>query len=150
MLSFIMCCGSFIFMKYVFYAKGHANVLGTHRNTLELTSDSELSRSGDCIVGVACDFDLAQIQKMLSFDRLRMTMSVEVVDGKDVSDFVEFNVNKDFNSFSEIVLRLGDFVSDRTLGTGCSKSAKMLSRELINRMVDPSARMEVVLESLEE
>ena len=42
-------------------AFGHKNVRATHRTTLEITKDEELSVRGDCIVAVAADkgfFDL--------------------------------------------------------------------------------------------
>ncbi|HIG98004.1 TPA: DUF371 domain-containing protein, partial [Candidatus Woesearchaeota archaeon] len=45
-------------MKYIFTAHGHPNILATHRTTLEITKDSELTTRGNCVVAVAADFSL--------------------------------------------------------------------------------------------
>ena len=36
----------------VFFAKGHKNVLSTHKTTFEVTKETELSKRGNCIIAV--------------------------------------------------------------------------------------------------
>ena len=130
-------------MKYTFNAYGHPNMRGQHRNTLEFIKEKELSVNGDCIIGIGADFKYSEIKKLLCYGKLRMTLAV----GK-FSDVVEFEVNKNFGSKSEIVLRLGDFESERTLGFQATKSSKMLFRKLMGAMQKLDVRMKVELEPI--
>ena len=34
------------------YAWGHENIMCTHRTTIEITRDKNMSKRGDCIIGV--------------------------------------------------------------------------------------------------
>lgn len=113
-------------MRYTFTAYGHKNILAAHKKTLEFTKDPEVSLEGDCIVGVAADFRLAPIKKLVK-DHKHLVMTIRV--GKLI-ETVEFVANKDFTSSREIVLRFSEFSSDRTLGFRASKSAAGLSGQM--------------------
>ncbi|KUO85763.1 MAG: hypothetical protein AT709_05205 [Caldivirga sp. MG_3] len=39
----------------VVWARGHVNVMATHRNTLEITRDDYVTKRGDCIVACCAD-----------------------------------------------------------------------------------------------
>ena len=131
-------------MGYSFTAYGHENIMGTHRNTLEFIKETELSKKGDCIVGVGAEFSAAKLKQMLrSHSRFRMTLRV----GRLV-DTVDFEGNPDFVSSHELVIRLSDFPSDRTLGLRASKGASHLDRKLVCRLKDPKSRMTVEIEPL--
>ncbi|MBW2964657.1 HAD-IA family hydrolase [Candidatus Woesearchaeota archaeon] len=120
-------------MVYVFKAKGHRNILATHTKTLEFTKDPELSVDGDCIVGVSADFSATELKGLIAqHGRLVMDISAG-----GVSDSVEFVANKDFSSDHELVIRLSEFGSDRTLGFRCSKTAAQLDRNLVGQMQKP-------------
>ncbi len=43
-------------MKYTFTAQGHPNILATHKTTLEITKDTEVTGEGGCIIAVKADF----------------------------------------------------------------------------------------------
>ena len=36
-------------------ARGHPNIRATHKTTLEVTKEKELSPRGDCIIGICAD-----------------------------------------------------------------------------------------------
>ena len=119
-------------MKYTFTAYGHPNVLATHKSTLEITKDTELTKNGDCIVAVSADFSLAEVKKIISSckdGRIKLTLSAA-----GISETVVANVNKDFSSEHEIVLRTGGFSSERTLGTRSDKAAWNLGKGLIEKL----------------
>jgi len=126
-------------MEYRFIAHGHKYILAEHRNTLEVTTERNLTKNGDCIVAVAADFEKEKLKQF--FGRARMTFEVEsTYENKVLKEYVDFDVNPDFDSDKEIVLRLGDFSSARTYGLNCTKSSKMLSREFIRELRDNKKR----------
>ncbi|HII72655.1 TPA: HAD-IA family hydrolase [Candidatus Woesearchaeota archaeon] len=127
---------------YSFKAYGHPNILGTHMNTLEITKDKGVSERGNCIIAVGADFSGTKISEMAKqYGRLRVRLQVA-----GLTDETEFKANRDFSSDHEIVIRLGNFESERTLGTDATKSSKMLDRRMIEKMQTPGQEMTVVVE----
>ena len=117
-------------MKYAFTAFGHPNILATHRSTIEITKDSELSKNGDCIIAVGADFSPDKIREIASgSDKIRLTIAVE-----GMKEEIVAVANKGFSSGHEIVLRTGGFHSERTLGTRADKAASMLDRRLVEKL----------------
>ena len=102
-----------------FTAYGHPNMRAAHKLTLEFTKDTELTPKGDCIIGVNADFRLEELKKLLRHPRLRMTIRMD-----NEEKTLSFKPNPDFCSGHEIVIRLGAFLSDRTLGTDADLAAK--------------------------
>jgi len=47
----------------VVHARGHPNVTGSHRSTLEVTRDTEMSKTADCIVAVGADKGAASLSE---------------------------------------------------------------------------------------
>ncbi|MFC1723282.1 HAD-IA family hydrolase [Nanoarchaeota archaeon] len=130
-------------MKYKFTAYGHRNIRAGHKSTLEITKDKDISVKGDCIVGVGADFSYSKIKKMVdSYGELDMRMRCD-----GVFEQVRFKSNKKFADKRELVMRLGDFVSDRTLGTNASKSAMMLNRRFVG-LLKKGKKMNVEIEPL--
>ncbi|MBW2996990.1 HAD-IA family hydrolase [Candidatus Woesearchaeota archaeon] len=127
-------------MKYVFKAKGHKNILASHKSTLEFTKDREMSLDGDCIVGIGADFSLSRLKQLVT-DHKNLRMRIKA--GKHVEE-IDFIANKQFSSSKELVLRFSEFSSDRTFGFRATKSARQLDRKLIERMRDP--RQDIIVE----
>jgi len=129
-------------MTYIFHARGHPNLLATHKNTLEFTKDKDLSVNGDCIVGIDADFSLAELKRLA---QKHNTLKMIITAGKN-SDWLTFKANKDFSSNHELVLRLSEFPSDRTYGFRSTKSAKMIDRKLVDKLKDPKQEMTIEIE----
>ncbi|HIH43283.1 TPA: DUF371 domain-containing protein [Candidatus Woesearchaeota archaeon] len=132
-------------MRFSFNCYGHENVLSRHRNTIEFTKDKELSKDGDCIIGVNADFDS---RKLIAFvdnvERIKIVMKVE-----DLTEEFFAQINKDFNDSHEIVFRITEFKSFRTLGIKATKAAKDIDKELVEKMKNPDAKMNVIFEAVE-
>lgn len=121
-------------MQYSFHAYGHPNILGTHKATLEFTKDSELSLEGNCIVGVRADFELSGIKKFIkNCNDKKIAITIQTAD-KKITETIHAELNQDFNDENEMVIRKGDFVSERTLAVMADKSSMELKRELVNRL----------------
>lgn len=115
-------------MNYTFTAKGHPNILATHKTTLEITKDTGLTKEGDCIIAVAADFSLERVQEIIrncSDGKIRLT-----IEAGEVKEEVTAVANPGFCSDREIVLRKGNFLSERTLGTRADKAAADLDKGL--------------------
>src|SRR3989338_8095472 len=113
-------------MEYSFAIHGHENVLATHARTIEFTKDAELTKNGDCIVGVKAEFFLDELKKFLHCGRVKIT-----VEAGGCSEAVTAVPNKKFNSSHELVIRLGEFDSERTFAVRADKAAVHLGRELV-------------------
>lgn len=126
--------------SYRFSARGHPNISGTHPSTVEFTKDADLTKKGDCIIGVDSDFDAAKLSGFLSNDKLIMRIEAD-----GLGDEVVFIPNHGFSDDSEIVIRKSDFESGRTLGIRSDKGAKDIDRELIERIKDPKTMISVTV-----
>jgi hypothetical protein len=130
--------------RITFTAKGHKNILGTQRNTLEFTKDKHLSLKGDCIIGVESDFTLERIKPMLSWNRAKM-----VIECTGKKEEIVGKINPSFKSEHEIVLRVTDFGSDRTLMTRCDKASVHLRRDFIDCLKDDSNIIHISVEKID-
>lgn len=122
-----------------FHAFGHNNILALHKNTIEFTKDSEVSLQGDCILGVGCDFDLGELKKFIA-GKEKFTVEISV-DG--VNDSFECLVNPLFDDSQEMVFRLGEFKSVRTLGLRSTKAAKHINRKIVEKMKITGKKMTI-------
>lgn len=126
-----------------FSATGHENIRAVHKTTLEFTKSKDLRLEGDCIVAVNSDFDASQIKELAkSSNRVKIKITAGLF-----SDCVEANVNKNFDSQDEIVVRMGEFESSRTLGIRSDKGAIHLKRELVDRLKNPNQRIKVRIDA---
>lgn len=128
-------------MGYSFFCYGNPNILGTHKNTFEFTKDDFLTKNGDCIIGIKAEFELCAIKELIK-GKDKLNVKIEC---NGISEEIGCNVNHKFNSDHEVVFRLGEFASERTLGIRTSKSAKEINRELIKRMTENDSRIKVTL-----
>ncbi len=127
-------------MAYVFHAYGHENILATHKNTLEFTKDADVSKNGDCILGVLADFDTQEIRQLLTAPTIQMSI---MLDGTDKKFVISGQSSKTFCSKHEIVLRRGEFLSDRTLMVRVDKVCNDIPREFVQLVQSPSQRMTI-------
>ena len=126
-----------------FFAYGHPNITGAHKNTFELTKDAEISKEGECIIGVNSDYDVNELIEFVK-DKTRLVIKIKV---GEIVEEVSCMVNPKFSDENEMVFRLGDYDSARTLGIRCDKAAKHLNRELIEKLKN-GERAEVEIEKV--
>lgn len=134
-----------------FRAKGHENLLGTHRNTLEFTKDTTLTKRGDCIIGVNSDFSLEELKKLKG--KIKVKISVSDIHGKLISDGLTdeltAEINEEFNDSHELVIRKTDFKDKRTFAINASKAAKDVKRELIEQLKHSGVVLSITIEGFE-
>ncbi|MFH1786928.1 MAG: DUF371 domain-containing protein [archaeon] len=127
---------------------GHKNISASHPTTLEITKDAELSKTGDCIVGVRADRGLNELspafKQMLRKGRNLTVRLVaggleEVVDARGSPDL-------ELSHPTEMVVRKTDFASNRTLAIRADKAAKDFSKEFKEKLKGENQQIEVFLE----
>lgn len=128
-------------MKICFRAWGHDNISATHKTTFELTKDSFVTPSGDCILGIEADFDKRDLMKF-SRDNKRFKLTIKT---GALEEVIFADCNPSFNHDSEFVVRLGNYSSNRTFGVNADKSAFMFSRDFIDA-IKLGSSLEVCIE----
>ena len=134
-------------MQYKFQAFGHPNILATHKTTLEFIKDKGLSLKGDCIVGVEADFDLNSIRNFIdNLNNKKVAIKIQSLD-KKIKDTLIAEINPNFSSNKELVIRKTDFVSERTLGIKANKAAFELEKGLIDYLKERNSKITVIIEN---
>ncbi len=129
-------------------ARGHPMVKATHPTTLMITRDREVGPRGDCIVAVAADKAVADLNH--TFKRsirtgrpVRVTFKVgdalATVNGFGHPDLA-------LDNKTDIVLRKSMFRCDRTLAIKADKAAADLPKDLISRLRDPATKALISIE----
>ncbi len=139
-------------MIYKFNAYGHPNILGTHKTTLEFTKDNELSLKGDCIIGVNADFDLNKIRQFIKKStNKKITITINPITKnkkyQKIKETASAELNSNFDSDKELVIRKTDFVSERTFATKADKAAFELNKDLIDFLKEKKSKISVVVEN---
>ena len=120
---------------------GHENIRASHKNTIEFTREKSLTPQGDCILGVGSDFDAKKISEFIK-NKPKITVKIKV---DNISDEFECIPNPKFSSKIEMVFRLGEFASERTLGLRATKACKHIKREIAEKMKQPGKKMVVTI-----
>ena len=128
------------------YAQGHPNVLGTHKMTFEVTRDSQLSKRGDCVIGVSAnkatkDFGFA-FKEACRSEGARITVCLEA---GGIAETIHGLGSRglSFSNPKEIVGRKSLYTSDRTIMIGSDKAASDLDRRLIAALKSPNTKLKV-------
>jgi len=122
---------------------GHENIRSTHKKTIEITKDSELSLKGDCIIGVnaSCScFDLpGPLKEKLQYPKSKVKFSIKVAEHEFI---VKGRGCKDLTLThpEDIVIRKSNFICPRTLAIKCDKASDLLPREMVTLLQDPKTK----------
>ncbi len=122
--------------KAEFKVYGHENILATHYNTIEFTKEPDLSKKGDCIVGVKADYDLEELKGIVEeYSKIKIVFSVG-----NLSQEIFATTNKGYDDEHELVIRKSEFISPRTFAVKADKAAVDLDRKLVEKLKDPSKK----------
>lgn len=122
-------------MNFKIKAKGHGNVLSKHKSTFEITIDSDLSLSGDCIIGVSMDHTMNDFS--LEFKEKIMDENTKIIiklstenNGDEIIGYGHPDLT--LNHPTDIVCRKSNYTCSRTLMINSNKASSDLNRDLIN------------------
>jgi hypothetical protein len=135
-------------VKEVISARGHENILATHKTTLEFTKDAHLSKKGDCIVAVAADKTLEDLsdefKKKLRKPNAKLTILIQAGD-LDEQVNAQGSPKLLLTHPTDMVVRKSDYVGNRTLAVHADKAAKDLSRSLVEKLKNPRQTVKITL-----
>jgi hypothetical protein len=116
--------------------------------TFEITRDLQLSKRGDCVIGVnadkgARDFTL-KFKQACRKEGARITVNLEA---EGITDVIHGSgsPNLSFTHPTEMVGRKSSFTSDRTIMVGADKAASDLDRRLIAALKSSNTGLQVRL-----
>ncbi|MEM1540266.1 MAG: DUF371 domain-containing protein [Candidatus Bathyarchaeia archaeon] len=132
----------------VITAFGHENVRASHKTTLEITKEEELTVKGDCIVAVSADKGLLDLKPefrgLLCKENAKLTI---LIDAGGVVDVIKaFGSPRLILSHpTDMVVRKSGYICGRTLAINADKAACDLSRALVKRLQSPERRVKITL-----
>lgn len=135
--------------------RGHPMVLALHPTTIEITTDSHLTRRGDCIIGVAaekgCDGLRTETKHALGRQDARVSIRIAVADQTFKLE-ARGDPRLTLTHPHDIVIRKSDFVSDRTLAVRAGAAAKDIPRGMVRLLRDPETTgyLEVGMEGFDQ
>lgn len=122
---------------------GHKNILSLHPRTIEVTKDPNLTKNGDCIIGVsankACgDLNISVKKKLRTKDTI---VKMKIIVDQDEFELTGIgNTDLSISHKHDIVLRKSNYADSRTLAISCDKSAIDIPRDLVNLLTVSDAR----------
>jgi len=132
----------------IIFAYGHENIQATHKSTLEITKEAELSKKGDCIIAVSVDKGIADLslefKESLRKKNAKITMLIEA--GELVEIVNAFGSPRLILTHpTDIVVRKSSYVCSRTLAIQADKAAWDLSRKLVEKLRNPKHKVKITL-----
>ena len=127
----------------------HENILSFHEKTIEITKDSELSLSGDCIIGT--NSSLACIDLPEKFKKKIQNSDTTIV-FTIVTDEHSFSIHgKGSNKLTlkhtnDIVLRKSAFTCSRTIAINCDKASDDIPRIMVKKLQSPKTNGKLIIE----
>jgi len=127
---------------------GHENIQATHKSTLEITKELQLSKKGDCIIGVSADKGIADLslefKESLRKKNAKMTMLIEAGEAAEVVN--GFGSSRLILAHpTDMVVRKSSHVCSRTLAIQTDKAACDLSRKLVEKLRNPEQIVKITL-----
>lgn len=121
-------------MIFEIIAKGHENIRSNHKSTFEITTDSELTPKGDCIIGVSSNKTMnnfpEEFREKIKNSSTEIHVILDTENGHDeIVGYGDENLN--LTHSSDIVCRKSNYICNRTLMINSNKAAKDLDKNLI-------------------
>jgi uncharacterized protein len=135
-------------LREVILAVGHENIQAIHPSTLMLTKEKHLSKTGDCIVGIAADkgaADLSQAFKdKVKNPNAKLTI---IIEAGSLNEIINASGSSKLILIHpiDVVIRKSDYISDRTLAIHADKSSNDLSRKLVENLKNPEQKIKITL-----
>lgn len=131
----------------VIKAFGHANILGTHKTTIEITKEKDLTLKGDCIIGIKADKACSDLNIKLKQEIRKESKFKVVIKLNNISETFYGWGHKGLklSSSRDFVFRKSNFISNRTILINCTKSSQDLNRTLIEKLKNENQLIELTI-----
>lgn len=134
-------------MIFKIKTKGHKNVSSLHKSTFEITKDSEIGPTADCIIGVNMGNSMNEFsdefKSKIANKNTKITVILDTENGHD--EIIGFgHENLTLSHPTDIVCRTSDYTCSRTLMIHSNKAACDLDENLIEDLKNEKI-MEVII-----
>jgi hypothetical protein len=121
-------------MIFKLKTKGHKNVSSNHKSTFEITKDSEIGLTADCIIGVGMDQSMLdfpdEFKSKIADSNTEITVILDTENGHD--EIVGWgHEDLTLTHPTDIVIRKSDYTCSRTLMINADKAARDLDLDLV-------------------
>jgi hypothetical protein len=129
-------------------AYGHENILATHKTTFEITKESTLTKRGDCVIAVGATKgakDLSsEFKEAMKSEEVHITIAIEA---NGIREVVKARGSPQllFTHPTDMVVRRSNYICGRTIAIEANKAARHISRELIEKVQNPSHTCKITL-----
>ena len=136
-------------MKFSFKTYGHSNITSKHKSTFEITTDSEIGRSADCIIGVSSEKSMLdfpdEFKDKIRDKNTRIHVFLKTKNAND--EIVGFgHPDLELSNKTDIVCRKSDYICNRTLMINSNKAAYDLNSDLIKDLANGySMTIEIII-----
>lgn len=126
-------------MIFKLNAKGHENVSSLHKTTFEITKDENLTKAGDCIIGISSDKSMLDFpddfkEKIANSDSEILVKLSTKNSNDEIEGFGHDKLSLDHPT--DIVCRKSNYVCSRTLMIKSNKAAADLNSDLIKDLAN--------------
>lgn len=116
---------------------GHPNVLSSHKKSIEITRNHDLSLRGDCIIGVrsnkGCSHLSEQLRRAIIRDEAKISIEI-IVGDLSLKIMGQGSSNLSVQDNSDIVIRKSRFYCPRTLAILCDRAASDIPSSMIREL----------------
>lgn len=130
------------------HAWGHENILSTHKTTIEITKDINLTKKGDCIIGIKASKACSDLIEDLKIEIKKGAKFKVILEADEIQDYFYGYGNKNLtlSDKKDIVFRKSNFVCERTILINCSKSSVEINKELTKALRNPNTKLSIIIE----
>lgn len=132
----------------IILAYGHKNIQATHKSTLEITKENQLSKKGNCIIAVSTDKALADLSSEFKENLLKESAkTIMLIEAGEVVEVVNAfgSTRLILTHPTDMVVRKSSYICSRTLAIKADKAACDLSRKLVKKLRDPKQKVKITL-----
>ena len=131
-----------------FAARGHPNIRAGHRTTLMVTREPELTSRGDCIVAVAAERGLGDLDPRMKEAIRSRDAGVRLIleaAGLIFEVLGRGNAGLTLSNPTDMIARRSRYMCDRTLMVGANKAACDIEPPLLRLLQNPDQVVNVTL-----
>lgn len=136
--------------QFLIKARGHPNILSSHRTTWQITKEKHLTTKADCIIAVSSDASCVDLPDWLK-NHLQNSgkISIELnVLGLSLLGMAEGHPELTFENEVDMVFRKSTFISERTVSINSSFVARDLPGIMIKLLQDPKNELQIIISKL--
>ena len=127
-------------------ACGHENIRSNHRTTFEITKKSTLTKHGDCIIAVGATKgarDLhSELKEAMKREDARITIIIKAGETREIIK-ARGSTRLLFTHPTDMVVRRSNYVCGRTIAIKANKTARDISRKLVEKIQNRNQEIKI-------